>query len=159
MRGVLRNRVYLGESRYVETVNVAAHPPLVDPDTWERAQFDGFRTPARRWEERPLLWGIVRCAYCRRPLSSVASFSGPQAGIGSYGCRAFRAPARCPSPVRILQSTLDPYVERLLEGFAFLAARLQMRMDAEFPRFTQHLFEMVYPHYVCPTPSMAVVPS
>src|SRR5262245_14145561 len=51
----------------------------------------------------------------------------------------------------------DPYVERLLEGFAFLAARLQMRMDAEFPRFTQHLFEMVYPHYVCPTPSMAVV--
>ena len=51
----------------------------------------------------------------------------------------------------------DPYVERLLEGFAFLAARLQMRMDAEFPRFTQHLFEMVYPHYVCPTPSLAVV--
>jgi type VI secretion system protein ImpG len=51
----------------------------------------------------------------------------------------------------------DPYVERLLEGFAFLAARLQMRMDAEFPRFTQHLFDMVYPHYVCPTPSMAVV--
>jgi type VI secretion system protein ImpG len=51
----------------------------------------------------------------------------------------------------------DPYVERLLEGFAFLAARLQMRMDAEFPRFTQHLFEMVYPHYVCPTPSMLVV--
>ncbi len=51
----------------------------------------------------------------------------------------------------------DPYVERLLEGFAFLAARLQMRMDSEFPRFTQHLMEMVYPHYVCPTPSMAVV--
>ena len=51
----------------------------------------------------------------------------------------------------------DPYVERLLEGFAFLASRLQMRMDAEFPRFTQHLFEMVYPHYCCPTPSLAVV--
>jgi len=51
----------------------------------------------------------------------------------------------------------DPYVERLLEGFAFLAARLQMRLDAEFPRFTHHLFEMVYPQYVSPTPSMAVV--
>jgi type VI secretion system protein ImpG len=51
----------------------------------------------------------------------------------------------------------DPYVERLLEGFAFLAARVQLRMDAEFPRFAQHLFEMVYPHYVSPTPSMAVV--
>lgn len=51
----------------------------------------------------------------------------------------------------------DPYVERLLEGFAFLTARIQVKMDAEFPRFTQHLLEMVYPHYLAPTPSMAVV--
>ncbi len=51
----------------------------------------------------------------------------------------------------------DPYVERLLEGFGFLAARVQLRLDAEFPRFTQHLFEQVYPHYLAPTPSMAVV--
>lgn len=51
----------------------------------------------------------------------------------------------------------DPYVERLLEGFSFLAARVQLKIDAEFPRFAQHLFELVYPHYLAPTPSMAVV--
>jgi len=51
----------------------------------------------------------------------------------------------------------DPYVERLLEGFGFLAARVQLKMDAEFPRFTQHLLEIIYPHYLAPTPSMAVV--
>ena len=51
----------------------------------------------------------------------------------------------------------DPYVERLLEGFAFLAARVQLKLDAEFPRFTQHLLEMAYPHYGAPTPSMAIV--
>ncbi|HYN78265.1 MAG TPA: type VI secretion system baseplate subunit TssF [Lamprocystis sp. (in: g-proteobacteria)] len=51
----------------------------------------------------------------------------------------------------------DPYVERLLEGFAFLAARVQLKIDAEFPAFTQHFLEMVYPHYLAPTPSMAVV--
>ena len=51
----------------------------------------------------------------------------------------------------------DPYVERLLEGFAFLAARVQLKVDAEFPRFTQHLLEMVYPHYLLPLPSMAIV--
>ena len=51
----------------------------------------------------------------------------------------------------------DPYVERLLEGFSFLAARVQMKIDAEFPRFTQHLSELVYPHFLAPTPSMAVV--
>jgi type VI secretion system protein ImpG len=51
----------------------------------------------------------------------------------------------------------DPYVERLLEGFAFLAARVQLKVDAEFPRFTQHFLEMVFPHYLSPVPSMAVV--
>jgi type VI secretion system protein ImpG len=51
----------------------------------------------------------------------------------------------------------DPYVERLLEGFGFLAARVQMKIDAEFPRFTQHLAELVYPHYLAPTPAMTVV--
>ena len=51
----------------------------------------------------------------------------------------------------------DPYVERLLEGFSFLAARVQLKIDAEFPAFTQHLLEIVYPQYLAPTPSMAVV--
>ncbi|CAB3650032.1 type VI secretion system baseplate subunit TssF [Trinickia soli] len=51
----------------------------------------------------------------------------------------------------------DPYVERLLEGFSFLAARVRMEIDAQFPRFTQHLAEMLYPGLLAPTPSMAVV--
>src|SRR5580658_4425636 len=51
----------------------------------------------------------------------------------------------------------DPYVERLLEGFAFMAARVQLKIDSEFPRFTEHLLEMLCPHYLCPTPSMVVV--
>ncbi|MCG8085081.1 MAG: type VI secretion system protein ImpG [gamma proteobacterium symbiont of Stewartia floridana] len=51
----------------------------------------------------------------------------------------------------------DPYVERLLEGFSFLTARIQLKLDEEFPRFTQHLMERVFPHYLCPTPSMMVV--
>jgi type VI secretion system protein ImpG len=51
----------------------------------------------------------------------------------------------------------DPYVERLLEGFAYLSARVQLKIDAEFPTFTQSLLQMVYPHYLAPTPSMAVV--
>lgn len=50
----------------------------------------------------------------------------------------------------------DPYVERLLEGFGFMAARVQLKLEAEFPRFTQALLEIVYPHYLAPTPSMAI---
>jgi type VI secretion system protein ImpG len=51
----------------------------------------------------------------------------------------------------------DPYVERLLEGFAFMAARVHLKIDDEFPRFTQHLLEIVYPHYLAPTPSMGIM--
>ncbi|MGH8022967.1 MAG: type VI secretion system baseplate subunit TssF, partial [Limisphaerales bacterium] len=50
----------------------------------------------------------------------------------------------------------DPYVERLLEGFAYLAARVHLKLDAEFPRFSQALLETIYPHYLSPIPSMAV---
>lgn len=50
----------------------------------------------------------------------------------------------------------DPYVERLLEGFAYLAARVQLKIDAEFPSFIQHLLEVSYPNLAAPTPSMAI---
>ena len=50
----------------------------------------------------------------------------------------------------------DPYVERLLEGFAFLAARIQLKLDAEQPKLIQHLLETVYPGFLSPVPSMVV---
>lgn len=50
----------------------------------------------------------------------------------------------------------DPYVERLLEGFSFLTARIHLKMDAEFPKFTQSLLDVIYPNYIAPLPSMAV---
>ncbi len=39
----------------------------------------------------------------------------------------------------------DPYVERLLEGFAYLTARVQLKLDAEYPTFTHNLLEIAYP--------------
>ncbi|MDB5922305.1 MAG: vasA [Betaproteobacteria bacterium] len=50
----------------------------------------------------------------------------------------------------------DPYVERLLEGVGFMAARVQVKLDAEFPRFTQRLLEIVYPNFLAPMPAMLV---
>ncbi|HUS06615.1 MAG TPA: type VI secretion system baseplate subunit TssF [Bryobacteraceae bacterium] len=51
----------------------------------------------------------------------------------------------------------DPHVERLLEGFAFLAARVHLKLDDEFPQITEALLSIVYPHYIRPIPSMSVV--
>ena len=51
----------------------------------------------------------------------------------------------------------DPHVERLLEAFAFLAARVHLKIDDEFPEITEALLSIVYPHYIRPIPSMSVV--
>jgi type VI secretion system protein ImpG len=51
----------------------------------------------------------------------------------------------------------DPHVERLLEAFAFLAARVHLKMDDEFPEITEALLTVVYPQLVRPIPSMSVV--
>jgi type VI secretion system protein ImpG len=51
----------------------------------------------------------------------------------------------------------DPHVERMLEGFAFLAARTHLKIDDEFPEITNALLGTLYPHYLNPVPSMTVV--
>jgi type VI secretion system protein ImpG len=51
----------------------------------------------------------------------------------------------------------DPHVERLLEAFAFLAARVHLKIDDEFPEITEALLSILYPHYIRPIPSMSVV--
>ncbi|MDP3908211.1 type VI secretion system baseplate subunit TssF [Novosphingobium sp.] len=50
----------------------------------------------------------------------------------------------------------DPYVERLLEGVAFLAARVSLKQQDQYPEFTQHLLQAVQPHYLAPTPSICI---
>src|ERR1700753_853095 len=51
----------------------------------------------------------------------------------------------------------DPHVERLLEGFAFLAARVHLKLEDEFPEITEALLSVVYPQLVRPIPSMSGV--
>lgn len=50
----------------------------------------------------------------------------------------------------------DPHVERLLQGVAFLTARVHLRIDDDFPELSQALLNVVYPHYLRPTPAMAI---
>ena len=51
----------------------------------------------------------------------------------------------------------DPHVERLLEGFAFLAARIYQKLDDEFPLIVESLISVLYPYYLRPIPSASVV--
>src|SRR6266566_3980340 len=51
----------------------------------------------------------------------------------------------------------DPHVERLIESFALLAGRVHHKLDDEFPELTDALLTILYPHYLAPVPSMALV--
>jgi type VI secretion system protein ImpG len=51
----------------------------------------------------------------------------------------------------------DPHVERLIQSFAYSAARVRQKLDDEFPELSDSLLETLYPHYLAPLPSMSVV--
>jgi type VI secretion system protein ImpG len=53
--------------------------------------------------------------------------------------------------------SVDPHVERLIEAFALIAGRVHHKLDDEFPELTDALLGVLYPHYLAPVPSMAVV--
>jgi type VI secretion system protein ImpG len=53
----------------------------------------------------------------------------------------------------LITDRMDPMVAGLLEGTAFLAARVQLKLKHEFPEFTGNLLEQLVPNYLAPTPS------
>ena len=50
----------------------------------------------------------------------------------------------------------DPHTERLIEAFAFISGRIHKKIDDDFPEITQSLFNVIYPHYNNPIPSLTI---
>ena len=53
----------------------------------------------------------------------------------------------------LVRERRDPMIAGLLEGAAFLAARVQLKLQHEFPEFTANLLEQLVPNFLAPTPS------
>jgi type VI secretion system protein ImpG len=51
----------------------------------------------------------------------------------------------------------DPYVERLLEGVAYLAARTRLKLDGESQRHVRGVLDALYPDLAGPAPAMSTV--
>lgn len=51
----------------------------------------------------------------------------------------------------------DPHVERIIEAFAFLTARIHRKLDDEFPEITEAFMQVLYPHYTRPFPSCTIL--
>lgn len=54
------------------------------------------------------------------------------------------------------ESCEDPHIERLIESFALLTARISKKLDDEYPQLTEAVLEVLYPHYLRPFPSCSV---
>jgi len=55
------------------------------------------------------------------------------------------------------ESCDDPHVERLIQSVALLCARVSKRLDDSYPQFTEALLNLMFPHYLRPFPSCAIV--
>ncbi|MET1254942.1 type VI secretion system baseplate subunit TssF [Aliikangiella maris] len=51
----------------------------------------------------------------------------------------------------------DPHVSRLLEGVAFLTAKIRHKLDDCFPELTDALLNTIYPDYQAPIPAISIV--
>ena len=54
------------------------------------------------------------------------------------------------------RESADPHIERLIESFAFLTARIRLKLEDEFPELVNALMGLLYPHYLAPVPSMTI---
>lgn len=53
--------------------------------------------------------------------------------------------------------SLDPHVERMIQAFALLTGRVHSKLDDDFPELTEALLTILYPHYLAPVPSLAII--
>src|SRR5215207_1405066 len=83
LRKVIANRAYLGEAHHGAFVNASAHPPLIDDETWLRAQ-QPWEAPSSRGRRPTLLGGLLRCAGCRMAMNSTAGRQGTSNAV--YSC-------------------------------------------------------------------------
>ena len=51
----------------------------------------------------------------------------------------------------------DPHVERMIQSFALLTARISKKLDDDYPEFTEALLEVLYPHYLRAFPACTIV--
>ena len=78
--------------------------------------------------------------------------------IRNMGAEFSEANPRIAGRLRMAGGTsVDPHVERLIEAFAFLAARTRHKIEDEFPEICESLLSILYPHYLAPMPSASII--
>lgn len=50
----------------------------------------------------------------------------------------------------------DPHVERMIQSFALMGARISKKIEDDYPEFTEALLQVLYPHYLRPFPACSI---
>src|SRR5713226_2644799 len=123
----------------------------------------------RRSRSSSIRWSILRPPRCRsnpirpticRPMSDalLPYYDRELNALRSLAAEFAATHPKIAGRLRLAPDAVDdPHVARLLEGAAFLAARVHHRLDDEFPELTDALLGVLYPHYLAPVPSTAIV--
>jgi DNA invertase Pin-like site-specific DNA recombinase len=120
LRGLFRNRVYLGQISHGDLLLEDAHTALVDPLTWHLAQAPRRRVVTPHGQPA-VLAGLVRCAGCRTTMHTTPLIRNGRRHR-AYSCRR----DDCDSRAYIAGSVVEPYVEA-----AFFALVEKSRSPAE----------------------------
>jgi DNA invertase Pin-like site-specific DNA recombinase len=122
-RGLLRNRVYLGELKVGEHINPAAHPAILTDAEWRAAQTTRPATRSgSRYKHRALLAGLIRCEACGHVMAR-GTVKSRGRSYPSYSCSRQHSAGLCPAPASILGSVVHPIVEEIaLRELADVAA-------------------------------------
>lgn len=112
-RGLLKNRVYLGELKVGQHMNPSAHPAIVTEAQWNAAQRDkSAPRRAKLYTERALLAGLIRCEGCGHVMGR-GTVRRRSKTYPSYSCSKQHSAGMCPSPASILATVAHPYVEQI----------------------------------------------
>jgi len=78
--------------------------------------------------------------------------------IRQLGAEFSKEHPKIASRLRVSTDTVeDPHVSRLIESFAYLNARIQHKLDDDFPELSDAMLSVLFPHYQRPIPSMSII--
>lgn len=128
VRTLIRNRVFLGEARSGDLVNVGAHVPLTDPETFDAANRPrGSKMPSTG-NASGMLSGILRCSGCSFALKPSMGKTRHGKRRREYRCRPDKAAGRCPAPASVSALPVEEVVvERFFAAYGDLHAGYRAR--------------------------------
>jgi site-specific DNA recombinase len=130
VRTLIRNRVYLGEARSGDLVKVAAHPPLVEEETWQAANRPRGTRHALTGSTAGMLSGIIRCAGCSFALKPTMGKTRHGKPRREYKCRPDKAAGRCPAPASVSAKPVEQAVTAaFFEAYGDLHAQYRTRTE------------------------------